>query len=102
MYIIVDDVLSTIKSGEGCDMDGLKNISGWIIAMVLAVILGVGAAGCVKRVQQAGVEQGQAIDAEQRGWNLYFARRRLVSSVGWYLTRYPLPNHPLPLVNRYR
>jgi hypothetical protein len=35
-------------------MDGLKNISGWIIVTTLAMVLGIGAAECVKCVQQAG------------------------------------------------
>jgi hypothetical protein len=46
-------------------MGKLKDISSWIIATSLVVILGVGAAGCVKRVQQAGGEQVQAAGAEQ-------------------------------------
>jgi hypothetical protein len=46
-------------------MGKLRNISGWIIAVVLALVLGALAGGCGKRVQEAGAEQEQAVSAEQ-------------------------------------
>ncbi|MDR3013037.1 MAG: hypothetical protein LBU70_07490 [Chitinispirillales bacterium] len=46
-------------------MGKLRDISGWIIAAALAVVLGVGAVGCAKRVQQVGEEPEQIADIEQ-------------------------------------
>jgi hypothetical protein len=65
MYIVIDDILSTIQPVKGFNMGKLRDISCWIIATPLAVVLGIGAAGYVKHVQQAGGEQMQVAGVEQ-------------------------------------
>jgi hypothetical protein len=64
MYIIIYDILSTIQPVRGFNMGKLRNISGWIIAAALVVVLGALAAGCGKRVQEAGEEQVQKAEAD--------------------------------------
>jgi hypothetical protein len=57
IYIIIDGILFTIQPVKGLNMGKLRDISGWIIATALTVVLGALAAGCGKRVQEADGEQ---------------------------------------------